>query len=382
MPDSPSTEGRERVHEAWREAVASIRSDMLAQWHEVLRAIPALAQALGVPNQLRLVIDANVVLADLRWMVKKRTNPEARPILQEVIASGTIAAYAPPLLRAEVEKGLQDLAREEGLAHAQLVAAWGSYQGLFRYVEPLPSLSATDLAAVRDPNDQPYIDLRVSIDASAIYSEDPDLRGMEAPVVGQRVLTAARTYARAASISFTLKIGGVTVLAAGIAVLALVAKALIGGVRAIRQLPAWVQYLLAAGAVLALLHPPTRRWLRARLGSLSETARHAFQEALPLVAAAADQAGVAARRAEGAWGTVRAALPATAALAPQPLRVHVLVACVEAHVPLSTEEIADRVLRQGYRAGVRPSAAYLQRVLRSHPAVERTPDGRWHPRAT
>jgi hypothetical protein len=97
-----------------------IRSDVPATWHAFLSDFPAFATALGLPNQLRLVVDANVVLADLCWIVLKQKDPTARTTLEEVIAAGTPVVYVPPVLHRDVEKGLRDLSAEDGIPLSNL----------------------------------------------------------------------------------------------------------------------------------------------------------------------------------------------------------------------------------------------------------------------
>lgn len=384
MVPTKSIECRSSSYEARSAAVSdmalAIRSDVLAQWHAVLRELPGLARVLGLPNQLRLVIDANIVIAEVRWMVKKRKQPDSRSALQEVIASGTVVAYAPPLLRVEVEKRLRTIATSDGLPLEQLMHAWASYEPLLRFVEPPALPDVARQAATRDPNDAPYLELQVGIDAAAVYTDDPDLRGMGAPVVDRPALKAARSYARAASISFTLRVSGIVVLTAGIAALQSISMVLRGGLRAARRLPDWVQILLVATLTLLLLDPRSRAWLRDRLRAVRSNAWVAARELMPLVVTAMEQAKIATASADKAWSEVDAVLPHRSSLASQPLHVHVLTACVQAGIPLTIDEIELAVGRQGYRGGAAPSRTYLQRVLRSHLALARTPDMRWQTR--
>jgi predicted nucleic acid-binding protein len=377
------TEGgqsRQQTNDAVQDIAKMIRSDMLAQWHAVLRELPSFAKVLGLPKQLHLVIDANVVIADVRWMVKKRSKQNGRTSLQEVIMSGTVVAYAPPLLRVEVEKRLRTIAASDGLPLDQLMAAWASYEPLLRFVEPPTLPDVARQAAARDPSDAPYFELQVGIDAAAVYTDDPDLQGMGAPVVSRPALTAARDFARAASISFTFRISGTVVLTAGIAVLHFAAVALRGGLRAARRLPDWVQALLVVAVFMLLVNPRSRAWLQERLRKMGTHAWAAARELMPLVVTAMEQTRISTATAQKAWSEVDAGLPERSALASQPLHVHVLTACVRAGAPLTTDEIAQAVGRQGYRRSAAASRGYLQRVLRSHSALMRTADRRWQTR--
>jgi predicted nucleic acid-binding protein len=374
-------QSRRQAHEVVQDIATTIQSDVLAQWHTVLRELPGLAMVLGVPNQLHLVIDANVVIAEVRWMVKKRSKQNARTALQEVIASGTVIAYAPPVLRFEVEKRLRTIAESDGLPLEQFLEAWASYEPLLCFVEPPSLRDAARQAAARDPNDAPYFELQVGIDAVAVYTDDPDLRAMGAPVVNRPALKAARDFARAASISFTFRISGTIVLAAGIAFLHFALVTLRGGLRAARRLPDWVQALLVVAVCILVVNPRSRAWMLDRLRTMGSHALSAARELMPLVVTAMEQTTIATATAQNAWAEVVAGLPERSGLASQPLHVHVLTACVRAGAPLTTDEIVQAVGRQGFRGGAAPSRGYLQRVLRSHSALIRTADMRWQTRA-
>src|SRR5262245_62111424 len=116
----------------------TIRSDDLAHLRALIARNAQLAQGVDVPLQLRLVIDTNVVLADLLLLAGKRKDPAARRALQEVIDSGTIIAFVPDSLREEVEEHLPELAQDRGIPEDSLRKVWKEYQQCLRFhpVEP------------------------------------------------------------------------------------------------------------------------------------------------------------------------------------------------------------------------------------------------------
>ena len=111
------------------------RSDDLAQLREVFALLPLLAQHVGAPEQTRLVIDANAVIADIRWLVKKRKTPGARTALQEAIASKTVVAFAPSYLDDEIRLNLVELSANEGVPLEPMLAAWREYRVNIRFYE-------------------------------------------------------------------------------------------------------------------------------------------------------------------------------------------------------------------------------------------------------
>lgn len=380
MLDRSNAPGPDETAATYAPLFAAIRSDALATWHALLRDFPALCRAFGVPNQVRLVIDANIVIADLRWLAVKRTSPAARTVLEEVIASGTVVAYVPGFLHEEVEKHLPRIADEAGVPVARLVELWTAYRAILRSVDMPSSRSARGRAPARDPKDLPYIELQVAVAAAAVYTNDTDITAMQAPVVGPSVLTAARGYARSASISFTIRFGGVLVVSASLLALTAVAWLATALATRIRELPEWVQVFLLGATVAALARPATREWLLERTHRLAPGARELLRGLVPMVLDATERARAAQRDADVAWTQVRSALPATApVLDHHPVRVHVLAACIAAGRPLSLTEIAADVRAQGFRGGQTPSLAYLRTVLRTHPSLSRTTTGHWVP---
>ncbi len=205
---------------------------------------------------------------------------------------------------------------------------------------------------------------------------------MGAPVVGRSELKSTRDFARAASISFTLRISGTVVLMAGIGVLHAAIEMLRHGARAARRMPEWVQALLVVAVLLLLVNPRSRAWITDRIRMMGTRAWAAGREIMPIVVSAMERSRIATVAAKQEWANVDAGLPQRSTLALQPLRVHVLTACVRSATPLTTEEIAQAVARQGYRGGVVPSPSYLRRVLRTHSALMRAADWRWTPQVT
>src|SRR6266850_287326 len=80
-----------------------MRSDDLVWVSEFLEMLgelnAAFRDAFGSVIRVRAVLDTNLVLGDLKWLVVEREDPAARPAAQEAIAAGTVIAYAPEFLR-------------------------------------------------------------------------------------------------------------------------------------------------------------------------------------------------------------------------------------------------------------------------------------------
>ena len=346
-----------------------IKSDVLADLRPLLAVNPVFASIIQL-YRVRLVIDANVILSDLRWLARRR-NPEARTTLQEVIAAGTVVAFAPSTLGSEIEEHLPRIAREGRVDLGRLQSEWLSYQQLIHFRSPvegaLPSW-------VQDPDDLPYLFLRMEIGAEAIYTNDSDIAAMGAPVVGTDVVVALKEYSRATSVEVTIKLGGTAVMFAGSTAVVQVFKALRQIVDGFGRLPRTAKVMVGLALLGVLAHPRGRAFLAQTAMWFSSRARAALDALGPLFAQATLHASESQQKANTALERVRPALPAAGQW---PARVHALRVCLEATAPLPLEEVARRVLEDGYVTRSNDFPTYLRRVLRARPEFHETPAGFW-----
>jgi predicted nucleic acid-binding protein len=148
---------------------------------------------------LRLVLDANVLVAEVRWLVKKRRHLTARTALQEVLASGLLVAYAPTYLEQEMRSQLAALAYEEELSCEALLAVWARYRKALNFYEASPPAD-TPTASGLDPKDSPYVETYLAVGAGAIMTSEPHLSRMGAQTIAFEMSMELRLCARDESI--------------------------------------------------------------------------------------------------------------------------------------------------------------------------------------
>lgn len=283
-----------------RNGSPAVPSDALARVYAMVETYPELARSLGGLRSVRLVIDASVVLADLRWLAGKRRNPTARTSLMEVMAAGTVVAYAPPELRIEVRKEIPSIAEELGISELEIVSLWQSTY------EPQLNFHARgnfvpSHGSVRDPKDMPYIELWAGLGADAIYTRDNDIAAMGGHVVSAEIVLSLRDYARAASVEMTLKIGSAAMTLVGIEALRSVVGAVRFGVDAIRRAPRGVQLALLIGGSYLLINPKSRNSLFSMLSKIGEIGANASSAAAPMLARLLEMMNDAQQARERAW---------------------------------------------------------------------------------
>lgn len=237
------------------------RSDSLSRLRPMFEEGGVFA-ALGQLFQISLIVDANVVIADLRWLVLKRKNLEATPSLLEVMQAQTVRVFAPSFLEEEIEGHLAVLASEENLPYEELEAHWKIYRTLISFVDV-----GGPEEGFQDPKDAPYIKLQAKLD-TLILSNDPDIQQMGGRVAGVTLVAKLRKYSREAAIEYTLKAGAASSLAISAGLLSAAGKFLQSVMPHIKRIPPWFWMVCLALLIAGFLHPNTRAWIISTIKSL------------------------------------------------------------------------------------------------------------------
>lgn len=347
-----------------------IKSDSLTQIRELVNSIPSLAPLFGEIPVVRVVVDANVVLADLLILARPHRKSGVRTILQELVASGTICLLAPMKLREEVDRHLRTIAAQKGLEVAHLRRLWADYEAILRYFEPDPD-ARRDCERVADPDDVAYVRLWSQLGARAVYSRDQHLSRMGAPVVQLEVFLSLRDYARAASMELTIKFGLSVAVFAGIEAIAAAIAATRAFVRMILRLPPGAQLALGSGVIILLIYPKTRVHIMNALHGTPTFLRQAGAALAPVLLQMARQNAIATTALEPADALLPNQSPA------RTLRVRIRAVCAASRRPLTSAEIFRRLHAEGYRPQNSNARAYVKRVLRSDRRLLEIEPDRW-----
>jgi predicted nucleic acid-binding protein len=334
---------------------------------------------LEIEPQIRLVIDTNVIIEELLFIVTKLRNPANRTALQEAIDSGAVAALAPYELLEEVEEKIILFAEERGIPEESMRQAWSAYRPRINFVDVGPASAEEEAAAAAvDPDDLPFVRLYRQLNADAVLSRDRHIRAMNARSVNREMMTHVRDYARAKAPEVTLKFGTLVVtvpVAAGaqalIKVLGRLARAFVG-------LPLGVQLALLGGAVAVGAHPRSRKALSSfaseRAAKMKEPARLMLQVLQTFM----EQLVAAEERTWSSQEILERSIPRAAK---RPLRLVARSVCLEAGRALTPEELTRGVLRAGYESNSSRLKYYLVHVMRRSGQFVCAPDGRWTVRA-
>ncbi|WNB76409.1 PIN domain-containing protein [Methylomonas koyamae] len=237
--------------------IFTVRSDKLKDLRVVIQAWKGFNDIFGELVQFRLIVDTNVILGDLIWLVSKRKNKDAKTELMETIEAETIDVYAPPLLFIEVEEKIPDIASKKDLDVDQMLNEWQIYKSRIKISEP-DSAIVNGLKSSVDPNDADFIALAQTISADGVLSKDKDIAQMGGNQITILFVTHLRNYSRATAIELNIKVNGM--IFAYLSVTAF--QGLFTGIQSLssaaRAAPTWVKFGLLASTVFVAAHPNSR----------------------------------------------------------------------------------------------------------------------------
>lgn len=180
-----------------------IRSEMLG----VLRKIDWFLPYVDSLAQFTIVVDANIILGDLVWLIAKRKNPEAVTELMECISAGTVTAYISRSVLNEIVEHIPKIASSKRISPELLHAEWKKYRKLLKVRSPKKSL-VNKYVNGQDPDDAPTLALADMVRACGILSKDSDITAMGGAVIELSFMQAARSYSRKTAISATIHFTG------------------------------------------------------------------------------------------------------------------------------------------------------------------------------
>ena len=253
------------MNEISPQIMTMIRSEMLAH----LRAIDGFKEIIGPIAQFTIVVDANIILGDLIWLVKERKNPESQTELMECIKAGTIIAYAPRTVYDEVNEHISTIAARNNISEDLLRKEWKSYRKLIKIRTPRKAL-VDRYKGRQDPDDAPTLALEKMIHADGILSKDTDIVAMGGLVIELDFTKQARDYSRKTAVAATIRLGAGLSFVAAWTVVELALKAIQGFIEWFRSLPDWIQAIIFTAFLVVMLDDRVLTRISAMLASLQE----------------------------------------------------------------------------------------------------------------
>lgn len=249
------------------DGAAYFRSETIPAARELLKQMPSTRNEFSL-LRIPVIVDANVVLQGIRWMLTKRKSPGAVPELLEVLEAETLQAYAPTFMEAEILSVLPDFSAIHGMDESEANALWVRYRSRIQFLD----VGGPDAGAPgqRDPKDAPYLRLQAQLQI-AIHSKDKDIPAMGGALIHQGLLITLRAYSREAAIALNLRVMGILSVALPVTLAVEFVKFVHGPVAgALKKVPQWFWMTSAIAIGLLMIFPHTRNWLSERWSWLME----------------------------------------------------------------------------------------------------------------
>lgn len=267
-----------------------VRSERLKQLREIVDSWESFKPVLGVAVRFKLVVDTNVVLGDILWLVAERRDPSAKTQLMEAIEAGTLDVYVPTKLLQEVEEKIPLIAEEKGLDEGGMHAEWLEYQKLLKVVEP-DDENVESLRKGVDPDDADFVALASEVMAAGIFSKDKHIGMMGGNTISVQCVAALRDYSRATAVEMHIKVNGIALSIASVAAL----RGLVHGCKVlfnrVSTAPDWVKAALLIAVAYVALNPKARETVGNLLNSAFSHLSDATPHVLSFIAEASKVAG-------------------------------------------------------------------------------------------
>lgn len=153
-------------------------SDQLPELMETHSKLSLVKSSQRPSRKRRVVVDANVILRNLRWMALKRQNANARTGLFEAIDSGIIEVYAPKFMQEEVMEYLKVISADDKLDYKYMAANWRAIKRKIKFRTPKEELVSKYTRPGDDIKDAPYLALAEKMGGIRIVSSDTDIQRM------------------------------------------------------------------------------------------------------------------------------------------------------------------------------------------------------------
>lgn len=213
--------------------------------------------------QLTLIVDANIILGEIRWLTVKRKRPNARSDLKELLDAKTVLAIAPTFLKKEMEINLCKMAAQSNVEPAVFKEHWNLFQSLIIFMD----MGGPD-DTFKDPKDAPYIKLQRR-SGHLIYSRDNDILNMGGKTATSAIVASLRVYSRNVVIEYILKAGGIGTLHLSFALVAAIFRFAKSVVPNAKRIPRGFWLAAAIFIIAALIYKPSRLYLLSFVESLS-----------------------------------------------------------------------------------------------------------------
>lgn len=229
-------------------------SETLAGLRQFVSLYPQLEKMIGPIAQYKVIIDANIAISDL--LHKHKFPDRKQTAIEELVRSSALKLHAPIWLNTEmVGSTIPKVSKKKNIPESNLQALWVEYKEQIKFDETFSSPDCSD-SHKGDPKDVPYVALLELIDADAVLSRDKDIDRLGSKRIEFEFVLSLQSYARAATYTFGIRVGGTMLATLSIGLLTQIVKGL-GSL--ISQIPDWAKVILLLGVIFIAVHPGSRK---------------------------------------------------------------------------------------------------------------------------
>lgn len=339
------------------------RSNLLPSLTQWMRNITAADHTLLGVEVFSMVLDANKVIAEIRWRLGKREKPHALSKIFESIEAKVLIAYVPAFMEQEILVNAGKVAAEIGKSTEDVLAEWNRIKPFLRVHQT--AMQQVEVLELADAKDLVYMATQQQLGIPAIYSTDPHLRRMGAPLVAGRIDDDLRDYARGMSVTVGVSLGSGIVVSIAVPNILRTLKVTAGWL--FRQ-PLVIQLALAAVLASLLRSQRVRSWV-------CETWDEYWPVFVEIMTPLLFEWCESQQKAALAKGRIQQAFPAQFR---RPSTIQFcLGACPVSGNPRPLTDILSDMRDAGYRTKSQNPLPYLRRIMRESGSFSKTDDGRW-----
>lgn len=328
-----------------------------------------------------IIVDANVILGELRWMVR---NPGKESTLFQLASSKKVIAWITETIVGEIEEHLMEVVQGRDVPVDEVERAWGTYRGLLRIL-PDTEITATEVLESqlqqRDADDLPTLRGLYAFRPDYLISRDKDIHSLQIDAGDPlRLWIDLRDYHTAQSMRISLEVIGGFIGLGSVGALYAIFQAVKALGKLLAKSPSWIKISLGLFLMAVFTFPRSRsrviRQLRQMATQIQTFSRDHKGELQKGFSQLIESLEAADKHEEDACNRLgkRRVLSVPSPKTARDFALHVLV---RSHEPLSATQLARKVQQAGFRTKNKRFDLYLHQILRHDGRLQRLPDGRW-----
>lgn len=343
---------------------------------KLLNSLPLLLEL--IPYAVTtVVVDSNILLGDLRYMLRKGQ----LTTLYKLAEAKRIVIFFPAECIHEIEDHFPKIAKESRATISEVHEKWNhTYYRLIRLVPELkPHVPVPLENDLRDPKDVPFLRLFSFLSPEWFLTQDKDLLSLE---IGNNnyvdISVDLRGYHVGESIMYTFSAYGAVITLSGVPIVNAFCDAIRSLYYLIKSLPNTIKLLCIVTIIAVLMWPKSRKLIKdlclIELPLQFKEFRDGFISALLPIFEYVETGQTLKLEGMEKLKEYQRSIPT---IVPRTAKDYIFVVLSKSAVPLTTVQIAQRVKYEGYVTINQNFAKYVLKILRSESFFSQVDANKW-----